>query len=149
MTTGALAAALAGIPYARFLGVEAVAGTDDTAILRSSRHLIGNPMLPALHGGSVAGFMELTAIATLMAEMGLPEAVRKDMMGHTEIRTTQQYTHLSARAQVQPHEAIAAHLPLKAVLLAKPRPKELGGKLGKTKRTPLHFRPQTNTSRTA
>lgn len=89
------------------------------------------------------------SIATLMAEMGLPEAVRKDMMGHTEIRTTQQYTHLSARAQVQPHEAIAAHLPLKAVLLAKPRPKELGGKLGKTKRTPLHFRPQTNTSRTA
>ncbi|HRH20267.1 MAG TPA: PaaI family thioesterase [Brevundimonas sp.] len=76
MTTGALAAALAGIPYARFLGVEAVAGTDDTAILRSSRHLIGNPMLPALHGGSVAGFMELTAIATLMAASTRPHPPR-------------------------------------------------------------------------
>jgi acyl-coenzyme A thioesterase PaaI-like protein len=76
MTAGALAAALAGIPYARFLGVEAVADTDDTAIMRSSQHLIGNPMLPALHGGSVAGFMELTAIATLMAASTRPHPPR-------------------------------------------------------------------------
>lgn len=88
------------------------------------------------------------SIATLMAEMGLSEAVRKEMMGHSEIRTTQKYTHLSAHAQVQPHEAIASLLLLKDVLLAKPRP-HLGGKLGDTKRTPLHFRPKTTTSRTA
>ena len=89
------------------------------------------------------------SIATLMAEMGLPEAVRQEMMGHTEIRTTQKYTHLSALAQLAPHNAIAGALLLKEVLLAKPRPKDLRENLRKPNRTPLHFRPQTNTSRTA
>ena len=61
-----LSAALAAIPYAGFLGVEA-AGEDSgaDAVMRFSRRLIGNPLLPALHGGSIAGFMELTAMAVL------------------------------------------------------------------------------------
>ncbi len=57
---------LARVPYARFLGIRAdLAGDEMTAILPYSDHLIGNPTLPALHGGVLGAFMELTAVAQL------------------------------------------------------------------------------------
>jgi len=57
---------LEGIPYAQFLGMRGeVAGDEMTAILPYSEHLIGNPMLPALHGGATGAFMEMTAMAQL------------------------------------------------------------------------------------
>jgi len=61
-----LHAMLARIPYARFLGMRAeLAGDEMTAVLPYSDHLIGNPTLPALHGGVLGAFMELTALAQL------------------------------------------------------------------------------------
>lgn len=61
-----VAAALARIPYAGFLGVRAeLKGDELTLIMPFSDHLIGNPMLPALHGGVVGALMELTAITQL------------------------------------------------------------------------------------
>ncbi len=57
---------LARVPYARFLGIRAeLAGDEMTAILPYSEHLIGNPTLPALHGGVLGAFMEMTALAQL------------------------------------------------------------------------------------
>ena len=54
------------IPYARFLGVRAeLAGDEMTAVLPFAQHLIGNPVLPALHGGVIGAFMEMTALAQL------------------------------------------------------------------------------------
>jgi uncharacterized protein (TIGR00369 family) len=54
------------VPYARFLGMRVeLAGDEMTAILPFSQHLIGNPMLPALHGGVIGAFMEMTALAQL------------------------------------------------------------------------------------
>lgn len=85
------------------------------------------------------------SIATLLAEMGMPEAMRKELMGHTEIRTTQKYTHLAAKAQMQPHEDLSAQLPLKDLLLAKPRPHH-GENPGKRKPTVLNFLSKTGTS---
>ena len=62
----ALAAVLARIPYVAHLGVHAeLAGDEMTAVLPYSEHLIGNPLLPALHGGVIGGFMELTAVIQL------------------------------------------------------------------------------------
>jgi acyl-coenzyme A thioesterase PaaI-like protein len=59
-----LANMLKRIPYAHFLGMRAErAGDEMTAILPFSPHLIGNPVLPALHGGVLGAFMELTALA--------------------------------------------------------------------------------------
>lgn len=59
-------AALARIPYATFLGVRAeLKGDELTLILPYSEHLVGNPLLPALHGGVVGALMELTAITQL------------------------------------------------------------------------------------
>lgn len=61
-----LTAALARIPYASFLGVRAeLKGDELTLVLPYSDHLVGNPILPALHGGVVAALMELTAITQL------------------------------------------------------------------------------------
>ena len=53
-------------PYARFLGLRLeLAGEEMTAILPFASHLVGNPILPALHGGVIGAFMEMTALAQL------------------------------------------------------------------------------------
>jgi len=57
---------LQSVPYVRFLGMRAeLAGDEMTAILPFSPHLIGNVMLPALHGGVIGAFLEMTALAQL------------------------------------------------------------------------------------
>ncbi len=62
---------LQSIPYARFLGMRAeLAGDEMTAILPFSTHIIGNPVLPAIHGGVLGAFMELTALAQLRISEG-------------------------------------------------------------------------------
>ncbi len=54
------------LPYAHFLGVKVeLAGDEMTAILPFADHLVGNPLLPALHGGVIGAFMEMTAMAQL------------------------------------------------------------------------------------
>ena len=63
---GALSAMVDGIPYVRFLNVQFDRRGDElTAVLPFHEKLIGNPMLPALHGGVTASFLEITAIVTL------------------------------------------------------------------------------------
>lgn len=55
------------IPYARFLGVRTEIAADRlvTRLPHDPKH-IGNPLLPALHGGAVAGFLELTGALELL-----------------------------------------------------------------------------------
>jgi len=61
-----LQAFLEGVPYVRFLGLRAeMAGDEMTAILPFAPHLIGNMMIPALHGGVIGAMLELTALAQL------------------------------------------------------------------------------------
>jgi uncharacterized protein (TIGR00369 family) len=61
-----LAATLAGTPYMRFLGMTAeLAGDEMTAILPFSERLVGNVMIPALHGGVIGAFLEMTALCQL------------------------------------------------------------------------------------
>ena len=56
-------------PYARFLGVRLEPSESGAlAVLPFDPKLIGNPILPALHGGVVASFLELAALARLDAE---------------------------------------------------------------------------------
>lgn len=62
----ALAALVGGVPYIRFMGIEFERRGDElTAIMPFDDKLIGNPMLPALHGGATAAFLEVTAIIGL------------------------------------------------------------------------------------
>ncbi|KGJ04733.1 Acyl-coenzyme A thioesterase PaaI, contains HGG motif [Paracoccus halophilus] len=62
----ALAALVDGVPYIRWLGIAFDRRGDElTAVLSYDRKLIGNPALPAIHGGVTAAFLEVTAIVEL------------------------------------------------------------------------------------
>lgn len=61
------------IPYARLLGIECLRlGEDMVFRLPANRDNIGNPILPAIHGGVIAGFMEHAAMLHLLVFMGTP-----------------------------------------------------------------------------
>jgi len=62
----ALAKMAGAIPYVRYLGVSFERRGDElTALLRYDEKLIGNPQLPALHGGAIGAFLEIAAIMEL------------------------------------------------------------------------------------
>lgn len=70
----ALKALAARIPYIGFLGVQFDRRGDElTAILPYADQLIGNPAIPALHGGAIAAFLEITAIIELTWATMWPE----------------------------------------------------------------------------
>ena len=61
------------VPYATYLGIEAeVRGGEILFILPHDEKLIGNPGLPAIHGGVVGAFMEQAAAFHLIARMNRP-----------------------------------------------------------------------------
>lgn len=83
----ALAALTNAVPYNRFIGVRFDRRGDElTARLPFSEPLIGNPLLPALHGGVTGAFLEITALMqlawdrvwALMEEGGEPAAAVLD-----------------------------------------------------------------------
>ena len=54
------------VPYIQYLGIQFERRGDElTAVLPFREDLIGNPLLPALHGGATAAFLEVTAIISL------------------------------------------------------------------------------------
>ena len=62
----ALSMIVSQVPYIEFLGVRFDRHGDElTATMGFHEALIGNPMLPALHGGVTAAFLEITAIIGL------------------------------------------------------------------------------------
>jgi acyl-coenzyme A thioesterase PaaI-like protein len=62
----ALKSLVEGVPYIRLLGITFDRRGDElTAILPFNEMLIGNPMLPAIHGGVTAAFLEVTALIEL------------------------------------------------------------------------------------
>src|SRR5882724_2423340 len=55
-------------PFARCLGIRV--GDDGTLVIPFSPKIIGNPILPAIHGGMTAAFLETTAIVSVTRELG-------------------------------------------------------------------------------
>ncbi|MDQ2095509.1 PaaI family thioesterase [Rhodalgimonas zhirmunskyi] len=75
----ALSALVHGVPYINFLGIEFDRRGDElTAVMPFEDKLIGNPILPAIHGGAISGFLEVTAV------IGLSWAVLWDELEHGE-----------------------------------------------------------------
>lgn len=72
-------ARLLSAPYVRKLGVRFDDHGDElTATLPYDEALIGNPLIPALHGGAIGAFMEITASAGLLAAttlLALPKPI--------------------------------------------------------------------------
>lgn len=61
------------IPYAGLIGVECSRVGDELLFrLPANKDNIGNPLLPAIHGGVIAGFMELSAALHLLIATGSP-----------------------------------------------------------------------------
>ena len=117
------------IPYARFLGLTtAAAGDDLTVTMPFADRLIGNPLLPALHGGSTAALLELTAVAQvarLYPRLRLPRPINVtvaylrsgkplDVQARARIsKAGRRVAHVEARAwqenEDQPIATLAAH----------------------------------------
>lgn len=58
---------LGSIPYAGFIGLDCDRFGDDLIFrLPAKEENLGNPILPAIHGGVIGGFMELSAALYLM-----------------------------------------------------------------------------------
>jgi uncharacterized protein (TIGR00369 family) len=58
----------ANSPFARCLGIRI--GEDGTAVMPFSPKIIGNPLLPAIHGGMTGAFLETTAVVGVTRELG-------------------------------------------------------------------------------
>lgn len=91
---------LEAIPYADFLGLKTQSNGDElTVIMPYSDHLIGNPMIPALHGGSTAALLEMTAVAQLATSYPRPRLPRVINVTTTYLRSGRPDT-VFARAKV-------------------------------------------------
>jgi uncharacterized protein (TIGR00369 family) len=60
----------ANSPFARCLGIRI--GEDGILVMPFSPKIIGNPILPAIHGGMTGAFLETTAIVGVTRELGAP-----------------------------------------------------------------------------
>jgi acyl-coenzyme A thioesterase PaaI-like protein len=67
------------VPFARFLDLRIdVKGEEFTCVLPFQEKLIGNPILPALHGGATGGFLECAGLFYLlwhMDSLDLPKTI--------------------------------------------------------------------------
>ncbi|AZC23491.1 MULTISPECIES: PaaI family thioesterase [Pseudomonas] len=71
---GEYAPLLQRVPYAGLIGIECSRQGDELLFrLPANKDNIGNPLLPALHGGVIAGFMELAASLHLLIFTGACE----------------------------------------------------------------------------
>lgn len=70
--SGKLEEALASIPYAATLGVSAHLDEIRAAVVSIDFRddLVGNTQMPALHGGLIGAFLEISALVTLKMETG-------------------------------------------------------------------------------
>jgi uncharacterized protein (TIGR00369 family) len=59
----------ANSPFARFLGIRI--GGDGSLVMPFSQGIIGNPILPAIHGGMTGAFLETAAIVGVTRELGV------------------------------------------------------------------------------
>ncbi|SEV97223.1 Acyl-coenzyme A thioesterase PaaI, contains HGG motif [Cognatiyoonia koreensis] len=76
-----------GVPYIQFLGIRFDRRGDElTGLLPFADAHIGNPVLPALHGGVTAAFLEVTAIIELSWAM-MWEDMEKGVAVDTKARS--------------------------------------------------------------
>lgn len=67
--SGDLSPLIDAIPYAAFMGMSVrIEDGELLGVMRYADHLVGNPALPALHGGTLGALLESTAIFQLLWE---------------------------------------------------------------------------------
>ncbi|MFT5210038.1 MAG: hypothetical protein ACI9CE_001761 [Flavobacterium sp.] len=61
-----------GLPFAKFLGIQIdQKGNEITTILPFREDLVGNVNLPAIHGGAIGSFLEITSVIQLLNDTDL------------------------------------------------------------------------------
>lgn len=69
--------AVGAIPYARLLDIRIESTPDGIVCVMPYRHeIVGNIVLPAIHGGVVGAFLELTALLQLLEISGTERVAR-------------------------------------------------------------------------
>ncbi|WP_300544457.1 PaaI family thioesterase [Maricaulis sp.] len=64
-------------PYVARFGVRLeMKGTELTGVLPFSNDLVGNPLIPALHGGAVGAFLEIVASGSLLVSQPMARLPR-------------------------------------------------------------------------
>ena len=112
--TGDFGALVAAIPYARFLGLSvSVEGGDVITQLRAAESLIGNPVLPALHGGTVGALLESAAIFKLLWDVELI-AVPKTINITVDYLRSARVVDTYARATITKHGRRVANVQVRA-----------------------------------
>lgn len=97
------------IPFASFLGVRVEAtGEAFRCVLPFRPMLIGNPFLPALHGGATAGFLESAAILYLVWSAGLSAIPKTIDFGVDFLRSGRPQDTFAAVHMVKPGRRVAA-----------------------------------------
>jgi integrase len=96
--------------------------------LRSAVERAGLPFGRAADGATFHTLRHTAA--SLLAELGEPEAIRKEVMGHRNIATTQRYTHLRPVHEIPAHERLADAVPI-ADLVTATRKRASGKPAGK------------------
>ena len=67
-----IAELLAAVPYCAHLGITGRVEEDRLILtMPFAEHLIGNPILPALHGGVIGSLLETAAMTTVIWETGI------------------------------------------------------------------------------
>jgi integrase len=79
------------------------------------------------------------SMATMLAEIGEPERMRMEVMGHTRHSTTQRYTHLRPRHQIPALERLSGAVSI-GDIVTKPGMRAVGKSAGRRSATVARFR---------
>lgn len=97
------------IPFASFLGVRVEAAPEALRCTLPFRPmLVGNPVLPALHGGAMAGFLECAAILYLLWNAELAAIPKTIDFGVDFLRSGRPQDTFAAVHMVKPGRRVAA-----------------------------------------
>jgi integrase len=84
--------------------------------LKEAARRAGGPFGRAIDGATFHTLRHTAA--TLLAELGEPEAIRKEVLGHRHIATTQKYTHLRPMHEIPAHERLSDAVPIADLVTA-------------------------------
>ncbi|MBI1330597.1 MAG: PaaI family thioesterase [Alphaproteobacteria bacterium] len=113
---------LAAIPYCQLLGLTAeVRDGALVLIMPFGAHLIGNPVLPAIHGGVIGSLMETAALAQIVWEGGVERLPKPVDINIDYLRTGRPVTsYASARITKQGRRVVNVHAQMWQEDAAKP-----------------------------
>lgn len=101
--SGDLAPLVAAVPCAQFLGLTATPDAEGVlSRLDFAPHIVGNPMLPALHGGALGALCESAAVFELLWATQIPR-VPKTINLTVEYLRSAKPTTTFARADITHH----------------------------------------------